>query len=105
LSLIGHASALGSFPVIPLLLRTLADSLFLSEVGELVLSPEVKGLLLSRKDLSDPGLAVTIYRRAWWDSPGGIREVGIVRPASLLEATLEYEKQVYILFMWCTHSL
>jgi hypothetical protein len=105
LGLIGHAAALGSFPVIPLLLRTVADSLFFYEVGELVLSPEVKGLLLSRKDLTDPGLTVPSYRRAWWDSPGGIGEVGIIRPASLHEVTLEYENQVYILFMCYRCSL
>jgi len=106
LSLIGHAAALGSFPVIPLLLRTLADSMFFEDVGEFVLSAEVKGLLLSRKDISDPGVSVNnIYRRAWWDVPGGIREVGILRPSSLLEATLQYEKQVYIDLLSCHRSL
>ena len=107
LAVIGHAGALGSFPVIPLLLCTLADSLFFSDVGEFVLSAEVKGLLLSRKDISDPGISMdnNIYRRAWWDCPGGIREVGMIRPSHLLQATLEYEKQVYILFLWCRCSL
>jgi hypothetical protein len=96
---------MGSFPVIPLLLRTLANSMFFSDVGELVLSPEVKGLLLSRRDLRDPGVPVGTYRRAWWDSPGGVREVGIPRPSSLLQDTLDYEKQVYILCLWFHHSL
>jgi hypothetical protein len=93
LAVIGHATALGSFPEIPFLIRSAAQSLFLeTEDRGLIISVEVMALLTSTISVWDPLHPVQWYDAAWWTSPGSA--MGSLEKSELVGATNNHYKQV-----------
>ena len=93
LAVVGYAHAIGSYPDIPLLLRSLADSLFFKRFDTLVIPAEIFGLLSTHVDCWD-GISLSgEMEYDWWMNPDN-RE-GPIKQRQLIDTVRAWETEVF----------
>lgn len=94
LAVVGQANALGSFPEVPLIIRSLADAMFFDGVSNFILSPEVIGIERTKTDVWDPVFSSRDYQSDWWTSPGS--DMNCLRKQDVINATRVHQNKVNI---------
>lgn len=92
--MVGQANALGSFPEVPLIIRSLADAMFFDGVSNFILSPEVIGIERTKTDVWDPVFSSRDYQSDWWTSPGS--DMNCLRKQDVINATRAHQNKVNI---------
>ena len=92
MAVIGQANALGAYPEVPLIIRSLADAMFFDGVGHFVLSPEVIAIARTKTDVWDSVFSAPEYESAWWQSLGS--DLAAIQKQELRDATRRHEEMV-----------
>ena len=95
LTIIGHASAIGHAIELPILVRSLADSLMFADIDDLPL--QVHDSLLATLDTGidhdSPGALVTEYLCDWWNGDSAPGPGNVLCPNNLHDAIHRHETQ------------